>query len=68
MHAAVGKRKDEIRSCEKCRHLERGTHAPDDGIPLREEVEMVRIIVPGSSNNVVYRADNRNDEHDDTMH
>ena len=31
-HAAVGKRKDETRSCEKCRHLERGTHVPDGGI------------------------------------
>ena len=29
MHAAVGKRKDETRSCEKCTHLERGTHVPD---------------------------------------
>ena len=26
------------------------------------------IIVPGSSTNVVYRADDRNDEHDDMMH
>ena len=40
-HAAVGKRKDETRSCEKCRHLERGTHVPGGGIPQREEVEMV---------------------------
>ena len=30
------------RSCEKCRHLERGTHVPDGRIPQREEVEMVR--------------------------
>ena len=29
---------------------------------------IVYIIVPGSSTNVVYRADDRNDEHDDTMH
>ena len=27
-HILVGKRKDETRSCEKCRHLERGTHYP----------------------------------------
>ena len=38
---AVGKRKDKTRSCEKCRHLERGTHVPDGGIPQREEAEMV---------------------------
>ena len=25
-HVAVGKRKDETRSCEKCRHLERGMY------------------------------------------
>ena len=41
MHVAVGKRKDATRSCEKCRHLERGTHVPDGRIPQREEVEMV---------------------------
>ena len=41
-HAAAGKRKEETRSCEKCRHLERGTHVPDGGIPQREDVEMVR--------------------------
>ena len=29
MHAAVGNRKDETRSCQKGRHLERGTHVPD---------------------------------------
>ena len=29
---------------------------------------VVSIIVPGSSTNVVYRADDRNDEHDDMMH
>ena len=40
-HVVVGKRKDTSRSCEKCRHLERGTHVPDGGIPQREEVEMV---------------------------
>ena len=28
-------------SCEKCRHLERGTHVPDGRIPQREEVETV---------------------------
>ena len=28
----------------------------------------IGIIVPGSSTNVVYRADDRNDEHDDMMH
>ena len=39
--AAVGKRKYETRPCEKCRHLERGTHVHDGGIPQREEVEMV---------------------------
>ena len=38
----MGKRKDETRSCEKCRHLERGTHVPDGGIPQREEVDIVR--------------------------
>ena len=38
---AVCKRKDETRPCEKCRHLERGTHVPGGGIPQREEVEMV---------------------------
>ena len=27
--------------CEKCRHLERGTHVPDGRIPQIEEVEMV---------------------------
>ena len=37
----MSKRKDESRSCEKSRHLERGTHLPDSGIPKREEVEMV---------------------------
>ena len=26
VHVAVDKRKDKTRSCEKCRHLERGTH------------------------------------------
>ena len=26
----LAKRKDETRSCENCRHLERGTHALDD--------------------------------------
>ena len=36
-----GKRKDETISCQKCRHLERGTHVPDDRIPQREDVEMV---------------------------
>ena len=41
MHVAVGKRKDNG-SCEKCRHLERGTNVPDGRIPQREEVEMVR--------------------------
>ena len=41
-HAAVGKGKGVTRSCEKCRHLERGTHVPDGRIPQREEVEMVR--------------------------
>ena len=35
------KRKDETRSCEKCRHLERGTHVPVGGIPQREEAELV---------------------------
>ena len=25
----MGKRKDKTRSCEKCRHLERGIHVPD---------------------------------------
>ena len=34
----VGKRKDETRSCEKCRHLERGTHVPDGRIPPRERL------------------------------
>ena len=34
--------KTRLRPCEKCRHLERGTHVPDGGIPKREEVEMVR--------------------------
>ena len=29
---------------------------------------VVTIIVPGSSTNVVYRADDRNNEHDDMMH
>ena len=29
---------------------------------------MGTIVVPGSSTNVVYRADDRNDEHDDMMH
>ena len=28
-----------IRSCEKCRHLERGTHVPDGGIPQRRKAE-----------------------------
>ena len=28
---------------------------------------VIIIIVPGSSTNVVYRADDRNDEHDDMM-
>ena len=42
VHVAVGKRKDKTRPCEKCRHLERGTHVPDGRIPQREEVEMVR--------------------------
>ena len=32
----LGKRKYETRSCEKCRHLERGTHVPDGGIHKRE--------------------------------
>ena len=41
VHVAVVKRKDETRSCEKWRHLERGTHVPDGRIPQREEVEMV---------------------------
>ena len=41
MHVAVGKRKDSTRSCEKCRDLERGIHAPDGRIFQREEVEMV---------------------------
>ena len=31
-------------------------------------IDIVVIIVPGSSTNVVYRADDRNDEHDDMMH
>ena len=35
------KRKDKTRSCDKCRHLERGTHIPNGRIPHREEVEMV---------------------------
>ena len=33
-------RKDDTRSCEQCRHLERGTHVPDGRIPQREEIEM----------------------------
>ena len=33
--------KEETGSCEKCRHLERGTHVPDGGILQIEEVEMV---------------------------
>ena len=41
VHVAVGKRKNKTRSCEKCRHLERGTHVPNGRIPQREEVEMV---------------------------
>ena len=32
------------------------------------EFDEQHIIVPGSSTNVVYRADDRNDEHDDMMH
>ena len=40
-HVVVGKRKDETRSCEKCRHLERGTRVPDGSLPQREEVAMV---------------------------
>ena len=42
-HVVVGKRKDETRSCEKCRHLERGTHVGlhDGGIHQGEGVEMV---------------------------
>ena len=33
-----------------------------------KSTQVVAIIVPGSSTNVVYRADDRNDEHDDMMH
>ena len=35
---------------------------------LHCDVAHITIIVPGSSTNVVYRADDRNDEHDDMMH
>ena len=31
----MGKRKDNARSCEKCRHLERGTQVTDGRIPQR---------------------------------
>ena len=37
----VGRRKDKDGSCEKCRHLERGTNAHDGRVPHREEVKMV---------------------------
>ena len=45
----MGKRKDKTRSCEKCRHLESGTHVPDDRIRQREGVE---ISVSGLAKNV----------------
>ena len=34
--------KTRLDHCQKRRHLERGTHVPDGGIPQREEAEMVR--------------------------
>ena len=41
----------------------------EDLIWSHKSISTVRcIIVPGSSTNVVYRADDRNDEHDDMMH
>ena len=50
LHAEIGKEPpwvmlfaDDLatRSCAKCRHLEKGTHVPDGGIPQTEEIEMV---------------------------
>ena len=38
---SMGKSMDETRSCQKCRHLERGTHVPDGGIRQIADVQMV---------------------------
>ena len=55
MLRCMGKRKDETRSCEKCRHLEIGTHVLDGGIPQREEVEMVCTCIHAGEINMMPR-------------
>ena len=37
-HVANGKRKYEVGSCEKCRHLNRGTRVADVRLPQTEDV------------------------------